>query len=312
MVTGGTGFIGGHAVVALLNEGHEPHLLVRHADKVERLCELHDINPNNLSFTTGDIMDEESVRRALEGCGACVHAAAFTTLDPAEMPGALEINGPGTRIVLDAALAAGCDPVIHISSISVVFPPVGDALSADDPVHEGGEPYTASKAECDLYARKLQERGSPVVIVYPGGVVGPRDLGVNLLEGVLSGTLAAPARLRMPSGGWLLVDVRDLAIAISRLAQPGRGPRRYMAGGPFTTWDDFAATADVVTGEARPVIDLTEKQMLDMFDPEVVRMMLGMRPSQDGPLQEDTGVIWRPFSQTLADLAGWLAVRQHA
>ncbi len=83
----------------------------------------------------GDILDPESVRAALDGCDACVHAAAFTSLTPEEMPKALDVNAPGARIVLDAALAQGCDPVVSVSSMSVIFPPTGAMLSADDPVH---------------------------------------------------------------------------------------------------------------------------------------------------------------------------------
>src|SRR5215217_1931494 len=128
MVTGGTGFVGGHVTNALLDAGHQPRLLVRDPAKLKRLCAMFGIDPARVDSVTGDMLDEASVRLALEGCDACVHAAAFTSLTPAEMPKALDVNAPGSRIVLDAAVERACDPVVSVSSMSVIFPPTGDRL----------------------------------------------------------------------------------------------------------------------------------------------------------------------------------------
>jgi dihydroflavonol-4-reductase len=97
-------------------------------------------------------------------------------------------------------------------------------MSADDPVNLGGGAYPASKGEAETYARGLQASGHPVVILYPGGIAGPRDLGVNPGESQLARTLQAPFDIRPPSGGHLIVDVRDFASALVGLLQPGQGP----------------------------------------------------------------------------------------
>jgi dihydroflavonol-4-reductase len=152
-----------------------------------------------------------------------------------------DISAGGTRIVVDAAMAAGCDPVICVSSMGVIFPPAGEFMSADDPVNLGGGAYPESKGEAETYARGLQASGHPVVIVYPGGIAGPKDLAVNAGELSMANTLQAQFDIRPPSGGRLIVDVRDFASAMVGLLQPGQGPRRYLAGGNFVSWDDFAA-----------------------------------------------------------------------
>ena len=140
MVTGGTGFLGGHVVRALVDEGHEPCLLVRSEDKVARLIEVFGLPPD-LAWVPGDILDAQSVTDACADADACVHAAAFTTLDPALMDQCLTINGPGTKVVLDTAVRARCDPIIHISSISCIFPPLGPVADADvDPVRSSDAP----------------------------------------------------------------------------------------------------------------------------------------------------------------------------
>jgi nucleoside-diphosphate-sugar epimerase len=309
MLTGGTGFLGGHVVGALLAEGHEPHLLVRDPDKLKRLCDLHALGPGTVLFTVGDITDERSVLRALEGCDACVHTAAVTSYDPADTPTIEGTNAAGARLVLDAAVSAGCNPVVHVSTIGAIFPPSGERMSSDDPVQKGGPAYNASKAEAELHARQLQADGQPVVIVYPGGVIGPKNVGVNAGLAFLAGMLQAP--IRPHTGGMLCVDVRDLATALARLLLR-RGPRRYIAGGNFVTWEQLVGELQTATGVTRPVRDLTEQDMVAMFGRAGARYFLGMKPVDDAPLQHDTDVTWRPFTETLADFVEWMNSRDVA
>src|SRR5690349_14315428 len=106
-VTGGTGFLGGHTVRALVDAGHEPRLLVRSEEKLGRLVDLFEL-PSDLAYVCGDMLDPDAVHATVSGTDACVHTAAFTTLDPALMEQCVAVNGPGTRNVLDAAVAAGC------------------------------------------------------------------------------------------------------------------------------------------------------------------------------------------------------------
>ncbi len=306
MVTGGTGFVGGHVVQALLDAGHEPRLLVRDPAKLERLGAMFRFDVGRVEAVTGDILDRASVDATLEGCDACVHAAAFTSLTPEEMPKALEVNAPGARIVLDAAIERGCDPVVSVSSMSVIFPPSGDRLSANDPVHTGGAPYLASKADAELHARARQDAGAPIVTLYPAGVTGPLDLGVNVTEGIFAQTLATEYLLVAESGGNLYVDVRDLATTIVALLVSGLGPRRYMAGGVFLTWDEYADLVDAVTGLVHTRVPSTRAELEQQIEPEAVEIMLGIVPPDDDDLHRDTGIEWRPIADTLRDTISWM------
>lgn len=306
MVTGATGFLGGHVMRALVGAGHEVRALVRDPAKLQRALALHGIDGGSVEGVAGDILDRASVDAALVGADACVHAAAFTTLVEEEMPRALTVNAPGARNVLDAAVEAGCDPVVHVSTMSVVFPPVGDRLSATDPVQGGGAPYNASKAEADLHARGLQEAGHPVVIVYPAGVTGPDDLGANVMETVLAQLLASPVFLTSDTGGSLLVDVRDVAAAITALVRPGAGSASYMMGGTFLSWADYKAVVDEVTGIDHPPVVLGRAELQQAFDAEVVELMLGIVPSDDDALVQATGLTWRPIADTLRDTIRWM------
>ena len=311
-LTGGTGFFGGHITNSLVAAGHEPRLLVRDHTKLDRLCALFEIKATRIEAVVGDILDPRSVAEALEGCHACVHAAAFATLNPELMPKALAVNGPGTRAVLDAAIAADCDPIVHVSTLSVVFPPTGSMLSADDPVHVGGMPYNASKAEADLYARGLQENGAPVMIVYPAGLTGPLDLGLNAVAEIWSQTLASEFVSYSDTGGHLLPDVRDGAQALVALLQPNRGPRRYMMGGTFLTWSEFADALEAVTGLPRTPMRMTRADLeAQISESEAVDIALGVVPSDDEPLHRDSRMRWRPVEDTMRDTIRWMLAEGH-
>ena len=112
-----------------------------------------------------------------------------------------------------------------------LFHPGLETLAADLPVVGGADGYGTSKAQVEIYARGLQDAGAPVNITYPGMVLGPPvgDQFGEAGEGVRAALQmhAIPGR----NAAWLIVDVRDVAALHAALLEPGRGPRRYMAGG---------------------------------------------------------------------------------
>ena len=100
-VTGASGFVGANLVHELNARGHEVRALVRDADKLDRMLVMHGIDGSSgvgegsIEVVVGDMIDADAVTNALKGCDACVHTAAFTSLDPEQMHHALEVNAPG-------------------------------------------------------------------------------------------------------------------------------------------------------------------------------------------------------------------------
>lgn len=311
MLTGATGFIGGHIMKALVEAGHEVHALVRSEEKLAEMKSLQAIQSEVECFV-GDMTNQLIVNEALVGCDACVHAAAFTSLDPSLMDQALAVNGPGAEAVLGAAVNNGCQSVIHVSTMSVIFPPSGSKLSGEDPVQGGGNPYNASKAIAEEYARSLQEKGYPISIIYPTGVTGPTDLGLNVLAANLVPTLQSEIMMSLSSGGWCLVDVRDLASGIAGLLHSETGPKRYVAGGTFMDWQEFHAVVTEVTGRDRALIPTPKEALEQMVDAEAVEIMFGIVPGDDEPFLTASGLsAWRPIEDTLKDTITWLCDKQY-
>src|SRR5690606_12817338 len=107
LVTGATGFTGGHLARRLASRGHQVRALVRPGADTAALLSA------GIEPFTGQLTDPDDVRRAAAGCEQVYHiAAAFRT---AGHPDSYyrDVNVGGTRSVLDAALAEGGERVIH-------------------------------------------------------------------------------------------------------------------------------------------------------------------------------------------------------
>jgi UDP-glucose 4-epimerase len=109
--------------------------------------------------------------------------------------------------------------------------------------------YAASKAAAERHARALQDDGVPVVTTYPAMVIGPgagpryaSDAGAFFASTLRSGTMV------VVDGSWSIVDVRDVAAVHAAAMVPGRGPRRYTAGGCLVHMTQAAEMIERATG----------------------------------------------------------------
>lgn len=170
LVTGATGFIGGHVVDALKRRGETPRVLARPGEPVDRLAAL------GVEIVRGDLADADSLATAVAGVDRVLHCAARTgPWGPVEEYRIANVRG--LSALLDAALAAGVRRFVHLSSAIVVGTDPG-AMDEDAPLRPEPNPYSASKIEGErLLQRAIREHGAPVTILRPGLLYGPRDAG---------------------------------------------------------------------------------------------------------------------------------------
>lgn len=324
LVTGASGFVGSYAVRSLLSHGHRPRVLVRDPARTARALDAIGVETGALETHVGDMLDEEAVARALDGCDAVIHAAAALGVTDRRTD-LVSVNVTGTRHVVGGAVARGLDPVIHVSTIAVFVPPSAPVISADGPLGRPRTAYGLAKTQAERYARGLQDEGAPVTIFYPGGVVGP---GQPRLDAMPAG-LAAGLGLLWPisPGGVSLLDVRDLGEALARAVAPGKGARRLLLGGHYVTWPELADLCDALTGVRCHRITLPGRLMallgtlLDVarhvrgfaypLTRDAAEFMLTLVPSEDGPALDALGVTLRPVEESVADTVRWLAAAGH-
>jgi nucleoside-diphosphate-sugar epimerase len=317
LVTGGTGFVGSHTVAALVHRGHGVRVLARSPERVPAV-----LGPFGVSVEAvrGDVTDRASVAAALEGCRAVVHAAA--EIGVAGGTGQTsDVNVTGTRTVLDEAVAAGIDPIVYTSTITVYLPSADPVVTPSSALAEPLSAYGASKRDAELLVRGHQDRGDPVTSVTIGGVYGPvsphRDGSFGAVLGALGSVML------VPPGGMGVVDVRDVAELLARAVEPGRGPRRYLAGGQYVTWARWTEVLGEAAGTDLHGHVVTAGEMVDLgrrFDEqrrggvpvdvpmseEAAVIMTSGVPTDDSATLADLGLTYRPLLETFRDTVAYL------
>ncbi|MEB3982819.1 SDR family NAD(P)-dependent oxidoreductase [Mycobacterium sp. 663a-19] len=315
LITGGTGFVGGWTAKVIADAGHSIRFLVRNPDRLQTSVAKLGVDVSD--FAVGDITDRVSVRDALRGCDAVVHSAALVATDPRQTNQMLTTNMQGAQNVLGQSVELGLDPIIHVSSFTALFHPGLEVLTADLPVVGGADGYGTSKAQVEIYARGLQDAGAPVNITYPGMVLGPPvgDQFGEAGEGVRAALQmhAIPGR----SAAWLVVDVRDLAALHAALLEPGRGPRRYTAGGHRVPAAELANMLGQIAGTPMVAVPIPDTALrvagavLDRagrflpfdtpFTSAGMQYYTQMPASDDSPSERELGITYRDPAATVAD-----------
>jgi dihydroflavonol-4-reductase len=254
LLTGATGFIGGHVVPRLLRDGHELRCLVRSPDKARHL------EAQGATLVAGDVTDRASVERAMPGSKGLVHLANVYSFWERDRGVYARVNVEGTRHVMEAALAAGVPRVVHVGSC-VVFghPPVEPFTEASEPGPEHFSEYARTKHAGDLVARELHEqRGLPLVTVIPGAVVGPGDTKAtgDYVRALVERRM--PARV-MEGRVLTFVHVRDVAEAIARaVARDDLVGERYLVGSERLTFGEVNRLVAEIAGVPLPALAMPD------------------------------------------------------
>lgn len=247
IVTGGAGFIGSHLVDRLVESGHPVRVIEKPGAPVAHL-------PESVEVVFADIRERAGLDRAMQGARWVYHLAANPNLwasDPAEFD---RVNHQGTVHVIDAALAAGAERVLHTSTESILTR-AGSASVIDENVDVAPEdtvgPYCLSKLLAERYAFEMAGRGRPVVVANPTMPVGPGDRGISpptrLILDFCRGKLPVAMDCTLN-----LIDVRDAALGIHLVMRRGVTGRRYLLGHTNLTLMSLLEHLGRLTGRPAP------------------------------------------------------------
>jgi len=201
LVTGGGGFIGSHITERLLSEGHEVRVLDNFSTgRRENLGFANGGTRGRLEVIEGDITDEATVRRAMEGVEHVFHQAAIPSVprsvaDPAASNHA---NVTGTLLLLLAARDAGVKRFVYASSSSVYGEsPTLPKVETMPP--EPLSPYAISKLAAEQYARAFHRLyGLPTIGLRYFNIFGPRQDPGSEYAAVIPKFITAIAAGRRP------------------------------------------------------------------------------------------------------------------
>lgn len=232
LVTGATGFTGGHLAATLARRGYVVRALVR----PRSLAKFHQSSLSGLvEPVAGDLADAAAVAKAAEGVEVVYHIAA--TYREAGQPDTAyrTVNIDGTRHVLDGARHAGARRVVHCSTGGVHGHIERPPANEDAPLSPG-DVYQETKLEAENLAREYgKTHGLDVVVARPIGIYGPGDQRfLKMFRGLARG------RFPMLGSGrvfYHLTYIDDLVEGFRLCGEvPAAAGRTYILGGPrYTT-----------------------------------------------------------------------------
>ncbi|HUA12787.1 MAG TPA: NAD-dependent epimerase/dehydratase family protein [Solirubrobacteraceae bacterium] len=249
LVTGAAGFIGGHVVSVLAAQGATVRAFDRHPPPAA-------LDSSEVEFVRGDVLDADSVRRAVEGCDAVFHLAAVYSYARADASLMQAVNVRGTQTVLDAALRGQRRRVVHTSSCATCGPVRGRHATERDfpPGAELVVPYKRTKLEGERLALRAAREGGDVVIVNPTVPVGPGDLRPTPTGKMVADVAAGRARGYLARSALNVVAVEDVARGHSLAFELGLSGERYLLGGEDMTMHEIFAAVARAAGRPAPRI----------------------------------------------------------
>jgi nucleoside-diphosphate-sugar epimerase len=275
-LTGGTGFIGQPLTKAFLTRGWSITALVRKTNTPQSQA----LSKIGVQLSTGDVTERESMRAAMNGADIVVHNAGHYEygVDKAGKQRMHAINVTGTDNVLGLAHDLGIPRTVYVSTVQA-FGETG--LQPRDETFKRQAPcrttYEQSKTDAHEIALQHQQRGLPLVIVCPHGVIGANDhssWGYFLrlyINHIMPPMCWSPNSIQAP------VYIDDLVEGITLVAEKGRIGEIFFLSGEAQSFREHLNYWTKRPGAFRPLIWLPPGLAALCFAPlEPLQRMLGL------------------------------------
>ena len=250
-ISGATGFIGSRLCMRLAENGDSVNALYRSLDKTKI------IKHPNINLFKGDIMDMNSLERALEGCEQVYHAAAYTRVWQKDHDRIYRLNIEGTLNVIRASVKAGVKKIV-VTSTAGVF-----GSSDTDEVTEKSCPetffidYETSKFILEKILEFLADNGTHVVMVNPTRVYGHGPLSesngvTRMIDRYCRGKWHFIPGNGKSIGNYVYVD--DVVEGHLLAMKKGLRGERYILGGENVSYSQFFEILREIYRKKIPVI----------------------------------------------------------
>lgn len=317
-VSGATGLVGAHSVLALVKAGFQVRLLVRNAELARDYFQQHGLVISDI--VVGDMCDKALVKSAMQGCDAVLHAAAMVSLDPKLSDEIYKNNIAGIDSVLGAAIALNIGHIIYVSSLAAFFNPKASIINEESSLGVAKDAYMRSKRDCEIHVRQLQAQGAAIKISYPSGVFSPHDPKLSESNASIKALLTT---IPITSSGIQFIDARDLAQLHVKLLQADSGADRIIAGGHFYPWKEFHQLMENVTARSIPhmkipgfalriighLMDII-KRIYPINTPigsESMQVCTQFPRADSSKAEKSFSLAFRPAEETLSDTIQWMS-----
>src|ERR1700686_5601248 len=251
LVTGAAGFLGSHVARQLVARGEDVRVLVRASSSNRAIADL------SLEYVTGDLRDQSSLARAMNGVQRVFHVAADYRLWAKKPQDIYDSNVGGTKNVLAAAKRAGVQQFIYTSTVATIAvdrPELPNEFT-DAKLEEMVGHYKRSKWMAEREALQAAKDGLPVIVAMPTTPVGPWDwkptptgkIILDFLNGKMPGYVET---------GLNFVGVEECAAGHLLVAEKGKVGERYLLGGENLTLKAMLDALAKITGLRAPMLKI--------------------------------------------------------
>jgi dihydroflavonol-4-reductase len=234
LVTGGTGLVGAHLLLHLVENDENVRALYRKPDTIQKTKSLFlQNNKENLfdkiHWMPGDILDIRSLEKAFENIEYVYHCAALISFDPKDENLLRKTNIEGTANVVNFCIDKKIKKLCHVSSIAAI----GDLKEGElifteqtewnPELHHGD--YAISKYGAEMEIWRGQQEGIDSVIVNPGVILGPNiwEHGSGLLFKKIKNGFAF-----YPKGKTGFIAVTDVVHIMTQLMKSNLKNERFI------------------------------------------------------------------------------------
>jgi dihydroflavonol-4-reductase len=252
LVTGATGHIGNVVIRELLLRGQKVRAFILRGEDITPLKDL------DIEIIDGDILDPESVEKAMHGVRTVYHLAGMISIMPGQYDKMYRINVEGTRNIIAACRRRHVRKLVYTSSIHALrHIPEGNVIDEcvgfDTANHMGD--YDRTKAEASLVVLQAAKEGLDAVIVCPTGVIGPYDYRKSEMGSLLLEFMKNTPTVLI-DGSYDFVDVRDVARGHVLAGEKGRRGEVYILSGERIRLTTLKALVNEKTNRRNPSIKL--------------------------------------------------------
>jgi nucleoside-diphosphate-sugar epimerase len=314
LVTGGSGFIAGHCILQLLEQGYLVRTTVRSLQREREvravLAGAGMVHGDALSFVAADLTGDAGWAEAVDGCDFVLHVASPVHLGKVERDDDVVVPArEGTLRVLRAARDAGVQRVVLTSAFHAVgfgHPHTDRTFTEDDwSVLDGPgvDAYGRSKILAERAAwdfAATQGGATELTAILPVAVMGPvlgKDVsGANhIVQRILDGRLPGYPNLWIP-----IVDVRDVARAhvLAMTAAGAAGQRFLLAGGPSVAMRQIGAMLKAHLGDAAGRVPTRRI-------PDAVVRLAAVFSAEFRPVAADLNFVKQVSSEKARRVLGW-------
>ena len=311
-LTGASGFLGGHVLAVLREQGHTVRAMSRRTETDVPIVAA------GAEAVRASLDDVASLKAALQGCEAVFHIAADTSMWRAHAAAQTATNVQGTQNLLQAAEACGVKAFIHTSSVSAFSHLVHGVL--DESVAQRGEESWINYERTKCLGEKAVRAGKvPWIVFNPSHILGPGDRHNWARLIMLVDKEKLPG---IPPGLASFADVREIAKAQVKAWQDQRFGQAYLVGGQHVSFVDFVHQVGAALNRRTPrggipvaalmafarVKDLWSRVTGREPDitPESAMLTCHKLEVNSSKAERELGYVQTPLDALLADTLAWM------